>query len=300
MSDLDDAFRALRADVLARVRPSGLADARARSRRRRQRQAVAVAVLALLAVVLPIAAYAAAPHHAAPGDGPTRSPRPSHSGRSAGPPRSGPSYAGTRTNRGPGGFCPAALYPAPAGGLTREQVCDGTIEVPPWPAYLDGRCGSGPLTFSDGVHFTGVHAVTFGPPYGAWYTPIYYTDVDHDGAVDTVLVINCDTVASEVVVLKPAPGGGIATFGLVATGDEIDEIAVTGPGDIQVDYRGWRTYAWEGGRFVEVTGVPAPSGSALPPGSPPPVSGSPMSRPSPAPTRSSVPVGAPISPSSSG
>ncbi len=280
MSDLDETFRAFRTETLAGVRPAGLAEARARSRRRRRRRAVVVALLALLAVVLPIAAYAAAPRHGAPAERPTPSPGPSGSVPATVSPS--PTFAGTRTNRGDVGFCPPALFPAPAGGLTRQQVCDGTIDVPPWPVELGDRCDSGRLAFTDGVHWTGVHAVTFGPPYGAWYTPIYYTDVDHDGAVDTVVVINCDTRASEVVVLKPAPGGGIATFGLVTAGDEIDEIAVTASGGIQVDYLGWQTFAWNGTGFVTVPGVPRPSGSALPPPSPPaiPASTGPSGEPS--------------------
>lgn len=308
--DLDGAFRNLRAAVLGEVRPAGVPDARRRSRRRRRRQAVAVAVLALIALAVPVAVYAATGSGRKPVPvAPTHSPRPGPSVPSSGsepgpaPASSSPVFAGTRTNRGSWGFCPPALFRTPAGGLTRDQVCNGTISVPPWPDPWTTMCDSGELTFTDGVHWTGVNAVTLGTPYGAWYTPIYYTDVDHDGAVETVVQVNCNTAASVVVVLRPAPGGGIRTFGIVTSSGtltgpiDIEEIAVTPSGYVQVDIGGgWITFGWDGTGFARVPGVPDPSGSALPPGSPPPfpVSGGPSAPPSPVPV-GSTPV--PVAPS---
>lgn len=309
MSDLDDAFRAFRTETLARVRPAGMVEARVRYGRRRRRRAATLALLVVLAVAVPIAAYMVS---MPPGRGPYLQfapPAPISATPVSRVPvlpipvPSSPSDAGTRTNRGSEGFCPPALYAAPAGGLTRTQLCNGTIDVPPWPPQASELCASGRLTFTDGVHWTGVYPITFGPEYGTWYTPIYYTDVDHDGAVDTVVTMNCWLRSSEVVVLKPAPGGGITMFARLAVdGVTIagQEIAVTASGDIQVFIGHWRTFAWTGTGFVEVSGVPAPSGSALPPSSQPglrtfPAGPSPTP-PVPAPV-STGPDGAPISPS---
>jgi len=273
MPDLDDAFRAFQADTLAQVRPAGLAEARGRSRRRRRRQVTAVAVPALLAVVLPLATYAAAPRSSPLGGRPGLSALPSASGLPSWVPGSPlPPWESEPPPATPGLFCPFDPSLSPDSAATMDQLCAGTIDVPPWPADLGKRCVSGPLTFTDGAYWNGSYVITFGPEYGA---PILSADVDGDGVAETVVVIVCNvmdagqTVAAQVVVLKPGTGGRFTTLGRVVLANEIFQVAVTGTGTIQVNVGQWYTFAWNGTGFAEVTGAPDPAVLTSEPSGPP-------------------------------
>jgi hypothetical protein len=134
------------------------------------------------------------------------------------------------------------------------------------------RCQSGPTTFRDGVATSGDASVEV--------LSVAHTDVDRDGRAEVVAAVLCDVANGagpvQVVGLQPTGPGAYRVFGTVlrtepavdgeigvrtlATGDngqvnvEVVDRAICCGRPEETANRQWRTFAWTGSGFEQVSG----------------------------------------------
>ncbi|MFI6783692.1 hypothetical protein [Micromonospora sp. NPDC050276] len=263
MTDIDprlrERFAAYRAETVCRVTGPGPDQARRTLRRRRQTRAVVVAVTAIVLAVVPIVANAGLR-----GDGSV--PAPAQTGTPTIPPTSAPAptpstplMPSTTTTTSPA---------APDGRISRAQLLAARVTLPAWPAGMPTTC----LT-SD---------VRLRPPSRTDYVPVLtdlelrYTDLDGDGAIETVALVACrfgEALAKQLVAFDRDGNGRIVTMGrIVRTGDgiaDITDFAVSDGGRVRAQVADlqsccstpsywartqWRTFRWNGDQFPQSAG----------------------------------------------
>jgi hypothetical protein len=165
---------------------------------------------------------------------------------------------------------------APDGRIPAEQMRNATLEIPAWPKGFADICPTGPVTFTDGKAGDNDIEALQGDPV--------YVDVDHDGALETVVLVSCSPQGYDyqVLALGRDTTGKVVTFGKVVgsagnTGTEgtdimtIWAIEAGDNGQVRVDvgeYRPccsqaqasqhqWRTYGWNGSGFTQTGGPTA-------------------------------------------
>jgi hypothetical protein len=228
--------------------------------RRRNLRVALITALAVLLVAIPLALY-----FVLRDDSPGASPVPE--------PSTAPSTSAGVT---PSASAPAPT-PAPDGRIPLAQLRGATFTVPPWPT--DNLTGpSGRLTFHDGQVLV--------PPDSQYpferhiiIGGIAYGDVDHDGADETIVEIDCVVQggSQQLVALDRDAAGQIVTMGtVVATTGEVrvidgNSVRVTSAGVVEVrvgDFQRccgdetpqtWqvRGYGWTGRQFRQVSGAAA-------------------------------------------
>jgi hypothetical protein len=246
-----------RRDVLPAAAPAGPQATVAKSRRRRRNQVLAGSVLALALT----AAYLAT-HNA--NTVTTNAPAGQHV---AGQP--------TAAAPAPDPTASASAIPnAPDGRISLADLSTATLQVPAWPSGMLGHCPHGlvKMDTKSSVDYT---------PLEILGRPVY-ADVDHDGAVETVINVTCSPQGSaqQVLAYDRNTAGSIYLVGKVVgtagpngrQGIDIERvhgIAVAAGGRVNADVgdfftccgdnpdssqHQWRTYGWDGTRFVQVGG----------------------------------------------
>ncbi|MER7004516.1 hypothetical protein ABT297_15910 [Dactylosporangium sp. NPDC000555] len=274
MADFNDqflasAFAEFRGEVEPHVKPAGTAAAHDTVHRRHRVRMITATALAALAVAAPVAAYAAVtgdPHGPPPavtGDAPSDLPSATSSDPASLEPSVAPAVAGSA---------------APDGRISKADLSNATLNIPAWPKGFDEICPTGKVKFSGGKAGDRGLAALQGDPV--------YVDVDHDGALETVILISCSPQGSDyqVVALDRDTTGKIVTLGKVVgsagnTGKEGSDIMTIWAikagdnGQVRVDVgefrpccemaqasqHQWREYGWNGSRFTQ-TGGPAEFG----------------------------------------
>ncbi|MEU8155247.1 hypothetical protein AB0B94_16420 [Micromonospora sp. NPDC048986] len=263
MSDIDprlrERFAAYRAETISQIAGPGPDQARRTLRRRRQAKAVTVAVTAIVLAVAPIVANAALRD-----DGSI--PTPAQTGEPTTPPPSAsaptpstPLTPSTTTTTSPA---------APDGRISRAQLLAARVDLPAWPAHAPQDCVA-----SD---------VRLRPPGSRQRGPaladvdLGYTDLDGDGATETVALVTCrlgEASAKQLVAFDRDGHGRIVTMArVVGTAEGLDDItdaAVTEDGRVRAQVADiqpccstpsywaqnqWRTYRWHDGRFTQSDG----------------------------------------------
>ncbi|WP_018255010.1 hypothetical protein [Salinispora mooreana] len=165
--------------------------------------------------------------------------------------------------------------PPPDGLIGKAELGNATLELPAWPEYLKEHCPAGRVTFSDGT-------AQLAPSSELRITisDVVHTDLDRDGAKETVALINCSGIEmgeSRVLAFDRDTSDSIETIGLVtghtgdiawirgirATGTAVEVQVMDAAGEGVVDgfaQSQWRTYSWSGKGFVQSGGP-----SAFPP-----------------------------------
>lgn len=275
---LRDAFENFRAGSLDTVLPEGPDAVRHTVRRRHRARVAAVAVVAALVVLAGGAGTLAAINPVGNTNTPMSSGSatavPSGSASPSGKPRpSGSQSAGS----------------AQDGAIGKNELMNATIDVPDWGVSGDNPCasGSGRLTFHDGeVDLGGGTRVLVPGNSQVTLPPVYFQDIDHDGARETVAVLWCGVQGGyyQAVALDRDADGNIVTLGQIATTAnsnrplaEIDQVAFDSDNNVQLHWVGrngssdstgvaqWRTYQWTGSGFEQIEGPtafpsPTPSG----------------------------------------
>ncbi|GAA3449483.1 hypothetical protein [Dactylosporangium matsuzakiense] len=271
MADFDDqilagAFADFRNEVAPHVKPAGTAAAQQTVHRRHRVKTIAATTLAALAIAAPVVAYAAV--------GDSNGPPPVVPGESAtvAPTEAAPTTADSPTT-------PAASQSsaAPDGKISKTDLGKATLDIPAWPGGLAaGTCPEGKVKFTDGkAGYNGVAKLK---------GDLVYVDVDHDGAQETVALIECTPQGSDfqVIAFDRDAGGKIVTLGRVVgsagslgkEGTDIETIWAIAAGDngqvrvdvgdyrpccdmIQASQHQWRTYGWNGTKFTQTGGPTA-------------------------------------------
>ncbi|MEV4119096.1 hypothetical protein [Micromonospora sp. NPDC049645] len=262
MSDIDprlrERFAAYRAETVAHLSGPGPDQARRTLRRRRRTRAVVVAVTAIVLAVLPIVANAALR-----GDGSV--PTPAQTGEPTTPPPSVPAPTPSTP------LTPSAATPsspaAPDGRISRAQLLAARVTLPAWPSYAQ-RCDT-----SD-VRLQPWSRAQNGPLLAD--LELGYTDLDDDGATETVALVTCaagEGSVKQLVAFDRDERGRIVTMARVvgfAKGlDDITDAVVTEDGKVRAQVvdiqpccsmpsywaqQQWRTYRWTGDGFTQVEG----------------------------------------------
>ena len=263
---MDAVFADVRGTVAPYLRPPGTAAAHATVRHRRRVRVVAGAILAASLVLGPAVGVAVASGRHAPTNGNGSTPTPSATTQTPDPtPSTSPSASGDPS---PGTGSP------PDGEISLADLKNATLDIPAWPA--DGKigdgCQQGKVTFHDGSVVTNTN-------YGRTVTelagPPVYTDVDHDGARETVIRVRCAVQGevSQVVVFDRDEAGGIRTIGPVTAvtgavrkifgiddgGDglvkvEVGDHAVCCGTPPELPQHQWRIYRFDGAHFTQSGG----------------------------------------------
>lgn len=277
-TSLRDAFESFRAGSLETVIPEGPDAVRHTVRRRHRTRVAAVAVVAALVVLAGGAGALAAlnpvsnNHQTATHGSGTPSPSTSTS-PSAKPKPSGSESGGT----------------APDGQIGATELLNATIDVPAWGTPADAPCTGGRFTFHNGEVDLGRDSWRMYLPDTDQITlpPLYFEDVDGDGAKETIAVLWCGAQDGwyQAIALDRDASGNIVTLGQIASTagsprpyTQIDQVTTTANGDVQLHWtapyrhgdpnpvKQWRTYRWTGSGFEQVDGpttIPsAPSGNA--------------------------------------
>jgi hypothetical protein len=248
-------------EVAGHIRPAGVAAAAATVRRRHRHRRITGAAIAAILLLGPAAALA------------TGQPGPDPGPRTGGSTTPEPS-AGVRA---PSASEPPVAVAAPDPGIPADEIRNGTLTLPPWPAGLPGSdgCRSGAVRFTDGTSTEPYHVTIVGRPA--------HVDVDRDGGPESLVLVRCTPQAAvfQVLVYDRAPGGQIRLVGRVlATPDGperggirfVHAVEPTADGQIRVDVgdyapccgvpadlpqHQWRTYGWTGQRFTQTGGPTA-------------------------------------------
>nr|WTA67218.1 hypothetical protein OHB51_33075 [Micromonospora sp. NBC_00855] len=262
MSDIDprlrERFAAYRAETVSTIAGPGPDQARRTLRWRRRARAVAVAVTAIVLAVAPIVANAALRD-----DGSV--PVPAQTGEPSTPPPSAPAPTpstpltpSTTTTTSPA---------APDGRISRAQLLAAPVLLPAWSSYARGCATSN---------------VRLQPPARNQDVPtladldLGYTDLDGDGATETVALVTCrfgEASAKQLVAFDRDGRGRIVTMGrVVGTAEGLDDITdadVTEDGKVRAQVadiqpccsmrsywaqKQWRTYRWTGDGFTQSDG----------------------------------------------
>ncbi|MEV5207139.1 hypothetical protein AB0K35_06620 [Micromonospora sp. NPDC053740] len=262
MSDVDprlrERFAAYRAETISQIAGPGPDQARRTLRRRRQAKAVTVAVTAIVLAVAPIVANAALRN-----DGSV--PTPAQTGEPTTPPPSAPAPTpstpltpGTTTTTSPA---------APDGRISRAQLLAARVDLPAWPSYAR-NCATSDVRLRPPTHTMGVPALED--------LDLNYTDLDSDGATETVALLSCpigEASAKQLVAFDRDGHGRIVTMArVIGTAEGLDDItdaAVTEDGKVRAQVADlqpccsmpsywaqnqWRTYRWHDGRFTQSDG----------------------------------------------
>lgn len=235
--------------------------------RRRRWLWIVIAAAAVVVVAIPLAVYALVGH----GPGPSTEGQPTAAPSAEATATTGPTAA--PTNGQPTG-------PAATGGIPRDELVNGTFDIPAWPAdapwpetakmihqvrFTNGRSATGP---DGGVVLIGKSA---------------YVDVNHDGTLETLAIISegGQGFMNQVAVFTRNKSGAIVPFGQVLVTHPngpwgvvklIDDLRPAGRGGVALlvgdDYPccgttrdtvqfQWRTYAYNGAGFTQVDGPTA-------------------------------------------
>ncbi|HEY2946989.1 MAG TPA: hypothetical protein VGJ53_01105 [Micromonosporaceae bacterium] len=247
--------------VLPVVAPAGSEAALPTMRHRRRNQLVAGGVLTLALLAGTAAAYAVTNNR--------------HPGQQA-------SGRPTATTQAPeptpsDSSVPSAAADAPDGRIGFAELNKATLQVPAWPNGMLGHCPHGAVKMDtkDGVDYTRLRIL--GQPI--------YVDVDHDGALETLINLTCSPQGSaqQVLAYDRDTAGRIQLVGKVVgtVGPrgrqgvdimQVHRIAAAPEGRVNVDVgeyftccgdnpdssqHQWRTYGWDGTRFVHAGGPTA-------------------------------------------
>ncbi|GAA3273880.1 hypothetical protein Dvina_24200 [Dactylosporangium vinaceum] len=244
------------------IRPHG-ADAVHRTVRRRRNRRISIAAAAVVALAAPLAVFALAGRPGA--DHPAGNPPPS--GASVAPSDGAPPA--------PASGAPTAA--APNGRISAADVRSATLQVPDWPNQYGNfdtsappGCPSGSVKFSGGKGGKNGAITLKGDPV--------YADVDHDGAQETVILLECHPQGADyqVLALDRDAADKIVTLGRVVRSGgretvDIMTIWAVQAGDngqvkvdvgeyrpcceqIQASQHQWRTYGWDGRQFIQTAG----------------------------------------------
>ncbi|WP_328652082.1 hypothetical protein OG598_30260 [Micromonospora sp. NBC_00330] len=262
MSDIDPRLRerlaAYRAETISQIAGPGPDQARRTLRRRRQARAAAVAVTAIVLAVAPIVANAAlrddgsVPTPAQTGEPTTLPPS------APAPTPSTPLTPSTTTTTSPA---------APDGRISRAQLLAARVDLPAWPSYAS-HCATSDVRLRPSGRDTGVSTLAD--------LDLGYTDLDGDGATETVALVTCrlgEASAKQLVAFDRDGHGRIVTMArVVGTKEGLDDItdaAVTEDGKVRAQVADlqpccsmpsywaqnqWRTYRWDDGRFTQSDG----------------------------------------------
>ncbi|GAA3240400.1 hypothetical protein ACFO1B_08795 [Dactylosporangium siamense] len=152
-----------------------------------------------------------------------------------------------------------------------EKLSESTLDLPAWRGEAASACVSGPTRFSGGAHR--------GPNGTVIIQQVADVDVDHDGAKEAVIHLNCtiqDAVTFQVVAVRRDATGALRTVGQVAAqdddlravcsvqpvvkgavkllvSDDTRPDACTRPPSNQTAMQ-WRTYTWDGRTFRQTGG----------------------------------------------
>ncbi|MEU7803325.1 hypothetical protein AB0B10_29135 [Micromonospora arborensis] len=261
MRDLDplrERFAVYRSDVTGQVVGPGPEQTRHALRRRRRNTAVALAVAAVLLVLAPVIAHAALRDDRS-------TPLPAESVEPTAPPTSGPTPTVT------GSLSPSATpTQTPPESISRTQLLAARLDLPAWPPGVSKSCTTSNVRLRTMANEGSVQVPVLAD------VPVVHTDLDGDGADETVAVVACrigEALAKQVVTFDRDTSGHIVTLGrVVRTTDDVEDILglkITAAGSIEVrvadlqpccttpEY--WkqeqlRTYRWEGSRFTQTNG----------------------------------------------
>jgi hypothetical protein len=254
------AFAAFRTEVGPYVRPIGTAAAHETVRHRRRVRLVTVAAAVALVIAVPVAAFAATGglNH---GPGPV-------------PATGGPSTAPSATPSTSPSPSDSPTPLAADGRIPKTELDHATLDIPAWGPAGRGTpaCATGSVTFTDGYH-------NIADSFSLLIDQVLYSDVDHDGAQETVVRLSCGGQGNtyQVVALERDAGNpsAIRTVGQIA----VDDAKIRGICDMRVDDDGgvevkaadfplpllcetggspaqfqWRKFAWNGTAFTQVAG----------------------------------------------
>jgi hypothetical protein len=261
IAEQDDLLAASFAEYMAAagpsVRPEGPSAVRATVAHRRRVRTVALGVLAVLAVAVPVTAYATLGRSSPPVPG--TSPSPSMSAVTPSPSESvePPEPTGPCDN-------PSA-EPSPPEAISLKEFCNATLNLPPWPRT---DCAPADVPFHDGRYH-------IGDSLGMTIGTVVPADIDRDGRSETVAIIACggELLEEQVVAFRRAANSSIQTIGrVVITNDPIRTITALvalpdgtlqvtvgdfgdGVGDDQsMAQHQQRIYGWTGRKFVQIGG----------------------------------------------
>ncbi|GGO11110.1 hypothetical protein [Micromonospora parathelypteridis] len=251
--DLAEEFNRYRLTALAEVEAPGPGAVRRTVRGRGRRRLAASATTALALFAGSAVGYAAmnGPDHR---PGPVE-PTPSVSVSPTPSPTPTPSPSGTSAS-------PTA--PVPDGRISRAQLLGASVTLPAW------RAGPGCPTSQTRLSADDKEGVN-------WLLSLDYGDIDGDGAVETVALVQCVFGSGgpmQVVAFDRDEEGKVVTLGrVVATtidkpqwlfaldvvGDgtvrvEVGDIAPGGGWNAEWSQRQWRGYRWSGDAFAQVSG----------------------------------------------
>lgn len=253
---IDDAFTTFRAGGPV-AHPLGADVARATVKHRRRVRFVAATAAAVVAVMIPATGYATGFFDA---NGP--------------PPVPGNSTSVTPSISESPPSASASMTPvAPDGRVSITELAQATVDFGPTPKD-ESLCGGGKFTFH-GNPTSGTY-----PQFGAEsysIEKVINVDFDHDGALETIALINCriEGHASVVLALDKDTNGKIVTVGqVVITTSKTSYKSVfdvradaNGAVGIQVGDRGvccatteamvehqWRSYTFDGSSFAQTGG----------------------------------------------
>jgi hypothetical protein len=252
---IDDAFTAFRAGGPL-VHPTGADAARATIKHRRRVRLIAATAAAVVAVMIPATGYATGLFDA---KGPP--PVPGNS--------TGPSVDPSVSDSPPSAS--ASMTPiAPDGRITMAELAHATVDFGGTPRD-QSLCSGSKFTFH-------------GNPTGGKYPDVAYSiekvinvDFDHDGAEETIALINCtiEGHASVVLALDRDTDGKIVTVDQVvittakspfksvfdvradangAVGVQVGDIAVCCAATEEMVEHQWRSYSYDGSAFTQTGG----------------------------------------------
>ncbi|MDG4806322.1 hypothetical protein O7634_06090 [Micromonospora sp. WMMD1120] len=264
MSDVDprlrDRFAAYRAETVTRIASPGPEQARRTLRLRRRRTAVAVAVTAVALAVAPIVAHGALRDDGSlPTPAETGAPTGTPSTTTPAPTPSSPPTPDVTTSTSPA---------APDGRISRAQLLAARVDLPAWPAGSPKTCLTSDVRLQPSSRTDYVSVLTD--------VELRYTDLDDDGATETVALVACrfgEASAKQLVAFDRDRQGRIVTMArVVGTGEGLDDItdaAVTAEGEVRAQVadiqpccsmrsywaqQQWRTYRWTGDGFTQSDG----------------------------------------------
>ncbi|WP_426512497.1 hypothetical protein ACPPVO_18850 [Dactylosporangium sp. McL0621] len=244
---LDTAFADFTAAAAPRVKPAGLAPVRATVRRRRTVRIGVAAFVAAVAVIAPVAAFAARNTGTPPPPADSATPPPDPTGSPVPPDGVAPSLHSHKAD-----------CTSPSGDV--RFLCDGTVTMPT--SAHNGRCPDGAATF------------TGGRSGSVRLDSVAQTDVDGDGKAETIALYNCEgsDLGSQAVVAFTGTADGVRALGDFVTFQVqpggigwVPDIGTDADGHVWLEVSDrheytdpavpqWRRYHWTGAGFAQDRG----------------------------------------------